>query len=210
MHTSRVTDGVTAQGSPTVNEIPIPCNDEELQDEYEVKNYHGEVPIVNPVVAQDSEAIHIALPPIPKPHKPWYDENVGCACHANSEGVNLVERFTNESLIKDVFKVKSPLAVDYAKLDEENIIEGVHDQCKVCLFTPDQCDEFKAFLQCLMAQYVIQFIKTKNDESSFVIVPIFEKERLPRPLVVSCPRNTNIGPIKNRVDGYPYSISILI
>lgn len=27
-----------------------------------------------------------ALPPMPKPHKPWYDENARCAFHANSEG----------------------------------------------------------------------------------------------------------------------------
>ncbi|KAI5432690.1 hypothetical protein KIW84_020120 [Lathyrus oleraceus] len=45
-------------------------------------------------------------------------------------GVNVVEIFTDESLIKDVFEVKAPLAVVYAKLDEADLIKGVHDQYK--------------------------------------------------------------------------------
>lgn len=50
---------------------------------------------------------------------------------------NVVERFTDESLIKDVSEVKALLAVVYAKLDKANSIKGVRDQCEVCLSALD-------------------------------------------------------------------------
>ncbi|XP_050875254.1 chromatin-remodeling ATPase INO80-like [Lathyrus oleraceus] len=39
-----------------------------------------------PYLIQNETVVPRALPPMPKPHKPWYDENVRCAFHANSEG----------------------------------------------------------------------------------------------------------------------------
>ncbi|KAI5417251.1 hypothetical protein KIW84_042030 [Lathyrus oleraceus] len=56
-HTSRVADGVAAQGPPIVNQVVIPRTDEELQDEFEMQNYNGATPMVIPTAAQDSEAI---------------------------------------------------------------------------------------------------------------------------------------------------------
>ncbi|XP_050897472.1 uncharacterized protein LOC127104328 [Lathyrus oleraceus] len=56
-HTSRVADGVAAQGPPIVNQVVIPRTDEELQDEFEMQNYNGATPVVIPTAAQDSEAI---------------------------------------------------------------------------------------------------------------------------------------------------------
>lgn len=56
-HTYMITDGATTQGPSTANQIPLPRIDEELQDEYEMKNYHGVVPVVDIVIARDSESI---------------------------------------------------------------------------------------------------------------------------------------------------------
>ncbi|XP_050874912.1 uncharacterized protein LOC127078508 [Lathyrus oleraceus] len=39
-----------------------------------------------PYLIQNGVVVPRALPPMPKPHKPWYDENARCAFHANSEG----------------------------------------------------------------------------------------------------------------------------
>ncbi|XP_050874946.1 uncharacterized protein LOC127078541 [Lathyrus oleraceus] len=39
-----------------------------------------------PYLIQNGTVVPRALPPMPKPHKPWYDENARCAFHANSEG----------------------------------------------------------------------------------------------------------------------------
>ncbi|XP_050897628.1 uncharacterized protein LOC127104486 [Lathyrus oleraceus] len=39
-----------------------------------------------PYLIQNGTVVPRALPPMPKPHKPWYNENARCAFHANSEG----------------------------------------------------------------------------------------------------------------------------
>ncbi|XP_050876114.1 uncharacterized protein LOC127079789 [Lathyrus oleraceus] len=39
-----------------------------------------------PYLIQNRTVVPMALPPMSKPHKPWYDENARCAFHANSEG----------------------------------------------------------------------------------------------------------------------------
>lgn len=44
---------------PAANQITLPRTDEELQDKYEMQNYHGVVPVVNPIAAQDSKIIHM-------------------------------------------------------------------------------------------------------------------------------------------------------
>lgn len=67
-----------------------------------------------------------------------------------SPSVNDVECFIDESLIKDVFDLKTPLAVVYDKLVEAELMKEVHDKCVVCLSEPNQCVEFKACLQHLM------------------------------------------------------------
>ncbi|KAI5429905.1 hypothetical protein KIW84_034477 [Lathyrus oleraceus] len=63
-HTSGVADGVPVQGPPIVNQVVMPCTDEELQDEFEMQNYNGATPVVIPTAAQDSEAILMS----PLPH----------------------------------------------------------------------------------------------------------------------------------------------
>ncbi|XP_050889544.1 uncharacterized protein LOC127094810 [Lathyrus oleraceus] len=57
IHTSWFTDGVATQGTLVVNQIHISCTDEELQDEYEIQNYHGVPPMVNLVATKDFKAI---------------------------------------------------------------------------------------------------------------------------------------------------------
>lgn len=59
VHIFVVTDRLTAQEQPATSHIPPPHINEELQNEYERQNYHEAIPVINPVVAQDSEAIQI-------------------------------------------------------------------------------------------------------------------------------------------------------
>ncbi|KAI5384041.1 hypothetical protein KIW84_071153 [Lathyrus oleraceus] len=90
-----------------------------------------------PYLIQNGTVVPRALPPMPKPHKPWYDENARCAFHANSEG------HTTENYKR-----------------------------------------------------VIQFTRAKIDEDVAVIVPVFDQERLPKPLVVPYQRNVDLEPVK--------------
>lgn len=64
---------------------------------------------------------------------------------------------SNESLVKDVFEVIVSMTVVHAKLAEAGLIGGMHNKCKVCLSTPNQCEEFREYLQRLMDQHVVQF-----------------------------------------------------
>lgn len=75
-------------------------------------------------------------------------------------------------------------------------MKEVHDKCVVCSSNPDQCVEFKICLQCLMDQRVIQFTRVKIDDNVDVIVPVFDQERLPKPLVVPYHRSTNLTLVK--------------
>lgn len=47
-----------------------------------------------------------------------------------------------------------------------------------------------------MDQWVIQFTRSKIDEDVFVIVHVFDQERLTKPLVVPYQRNANPTPVK--------------
>ncbi|XP_050875210.1 uncharacterized protein LOC127078830 [Lathyrus oleraceus] len=187
---------------------------------------------------QNGTVVPRALPPMPKPHKPWYDENARCSFHANSEGhttenckvfklrvqelidqkilsfadvpnagnnplpkhdsssVNAIESSADDGLIKDVFKLKTLLTVVHARLMEAELMNGVHDSCVVCSSNPDQCGEFKIYLQRLMDQRVIQFTRAKIDEDVAVIVAVFDQERLPKPFVVPYQRNVDLEPVK--------------
>ncbi|XP_050919158.1 uncharacterized protein LOC127136663 [Lathyrus oleraceus] len=191
-----------------------------------------------PYLIQNGTVVPRALPPMPKPHKPWYDENAICAFHANSDGhttenckvfklrvqelidqkilsfadvpnvgnnplpkhdssgVNAIESSTDDGLIKDVFKLKTLLTVVHARLMEAELMNGVHDNCVVCSSNPDQCGEFKIYLQRLMDQRVIQVTRAKIDEDVAVIVPVFDQERLPKPFVVPYQRNVDLEPVK--------------
>ncbi|KAI5402917.1 hypothetical protein KIW84_050493 [Lathyrus oleraceus] len=191
-----------------------------------------------PYLIQNGTVVPRALPPMPKPHKPWYDENARCAFHANSEGhttenckvfklrvqelidqkilsfadvpnvgnnplpkhdgsgVNAIESSTDDGLIKDVFKLKTLLTMVHARLMEAELMNEVHDNCVVCSSNPNQCGEFKIYLQRLMDQRVIQFIRAKIDEDVALIVPIFDQERLPKPFVVPYQRNVDLEPVK--------------
>lgn len=57
VYTSGVADGFIAQGHLVVNQIPIPCTDEELQDEFEMQIYNGATLVVILTTAWDYKAI---------------------------------------------------------------------------------------------------------------------------------------------------------
>ncbi|XP_050897515.1 uncharacterized protein LOC127104371 [Lathyrus oleraceus] len=114
----------------------------------------------------------------------------------DGSGVNAIESSTDDGLIKDVFKLKTLLIVVHARLMEAELMNGVHDNCVVCSSNPDQCGEFKIYLQRLMDQRVIQFTRAKIDEDVAMIVPVFDQERLPKPFVVPYQRNVDLEPVK--------------
>ncbi|CAK8578556.1 unnamed protein product [Lathyrus sativus] len=78
IHISRVTDGVTLQGPPIVNQILTPRTDEEVQDEYEMHNYLRVARMVNPAAAQAFKAIQM--------------------CHALAEKIRVLEGHNSSGL----------------------------------------------------------------------------------------------------------------
>lgn len=144
-----------------------------------------------PYLIQNGTVTPRELPPMPKPHRPWYDENSRCAYHANSEGHSIenykafkakvqslidqkmlsfadVPNVSNNplpghggpsvqaiehkdgSLVRDVTEVKTSMVVVRNKLIEAGLIGKVHNECRLCLSTPNHCMEFKTSLQQLM------------------------------------------------------------
>ncbi|XP_050910073.1 uncharacterized protein LOC127123946 [Lathyrus oleraceus] len=89
-----------------------------------------------PYLIQNGTVMPRALPPMPKPHKPWYDENARCSFHANSE-----ESSTDDGLIKDVFKLKTLLTVVHARLMEAELMNE-----RVIQFTRGKIDEDVAMI----------------------------------------------------------------
>ncbi|KAI5417808.1 hypothetical protein KIW84_042432 [Lathyrus oleraceus] len=58
------------------------------------------------------------------------------------------------------------------------------------------CVEFKVCLQHLIDQLVIQFTRARIDKVVVVVVPVFDQERLLKPLVVPYQRSANPTPMK--------------
>ncbi|KAI5419567.1 hypothetical protein KIW84_043653 [Lathyrus oleraceus] len=115
--------------------------------------------------------------------------------HGSSD-VNAIESPNDEGLIKDVFKLKTPLTMVHARLLEAELMKGTHANCVVCSSNPDQYGEFKICLQRLMDQQVIQFTIAKIDEDVDVIVPMFDQERLSKLFVVPYQRNVDLEAVQ--------------
>ncbi|XP_050875214.1 uncharacterized protein LOC127078834 [Lathyrus oleraceus] len=156
------------------------------------------------------------LPPIPKPHKPWYDENARCAFHANSEG------HTTENC--KVFKLRVQELIDQKILsfvDVPNVGNNPlpkHDGSGVNAIESSTDDglikdvfKLKTLLTVVHARLVeaelmngvpdncvrvIQFTRANINEDVAVIVPVFDQERLPKPFVVPYHRNVDLDPVK--------------
>lgn len=128
IHTSGVTAGVSTQGPPIINQITIPYTDEDLQDEYEMKNYHGVAPVVNHVAARDFKAIIM--------------------CRALAKKLRVMEGHSSTSLsalemclVTDVVilpKFKEPEFEKYKGLDFPNIHKNMYFQKMVAYAIDDK------------------------------------------------------------------------
>lgn len=59
----------------------------------------------------------------------------------------------------------------------------------MCLSVPDQCEEFKVHLQKLMDRYVVQFSRVQSDDIIYVIMLLFDQNKIPKAFVIPCQRN---------------------
>ncbi|XP_050919520.1 uncharacterized protein LOC127137069 [Lathyrus oleraceus] len=145
-----------------------------------------------PYLIQNGTVVPRALPPMPKPHKPWYIENARCSFHANSEG------HTTENC--KVFKLRVQELIDQKILsfaDVPNVGNNPlpkHDSSGVNAIESSTDDglikdvfKLKTLLTVVRARLmeaelmngvhdncarVIQFTRAKIDEDVAVIVPV--------------------------------------
>lgn len=50
------------------------------------------------------------------------------------------------------------------RLREHGFLKHMHDDCGVCEVEPDQCGDLKNYVQSLMDQGMIQFIKEETND----------------------------------------------
>ncbi|XP_050878511.1 uncharacterized protein LOC127082315 [Lathyrus oleraceus] len=95
--------------------------------------------------------------------------------------INTVIKEENvESILRDE-EAKTSMSVVLQRLERFGFLEGVHDDCAVCEFDPDNCDKLRGCVQELTDQGLIQFSKSKAAEEVAVIEPIiivYKKRRL--------------------------------
>ncbi|XP_050877108.1 uncharacterized protein LOC127080861 [Lathyrus oleraceus] len=86
--------------------------------------------------------------------------------------VNAVIEEENVESILRAEEVKTTMSVVLQRLEQFGFLEGVHDDCAVCEFDPDNCDKLRDCVQELMDQGLIQFSKSKAAKEVVVIEPI--------------------------------------
>lgn len=88
--------------------------------------------------------------------------------HGGSAVNVVVEEETTESVLR-VDDVKTPLSVVLKRLKQFGFLAGIHDDCIICVYDPDNCDRLKGCVQKLMDQGLIQFSRSKAVEEVAVI-----------------------------------------
>ncbi|XP_050909904.1 uncharacterized protein LOC127123746 [Lathyrus oleraceus] len=98
--------------------------------------------------------------------------------------VNAVIEEENTEAILRAKEVKTLMSVVLQKLEQFGFLKGVHDDCTVCKFDPDNCDQLRGCVQELMDQGLIQFSKSQAAEEVVVIEPItivYRKKKVEAP-----------------------------
>jgi hypothetical protein len=98
--------------------------------------------------------------------------------------VNAVNEEESTKVILKVEEVKTPMSIVLQRLEQFGFLEGVHDDCVVCEFDPDNCDQLRGCVQELMDQGIIQFSKSQAAEEVAVIEPItivYRKKKVKAP-----------------------------
>ncbi|XP_050889350.1 uncharacterized protein LOC127094573 [Lathyrus oleraceus] len=83
--------------------------------------------------------------------------------HGGSAVNVVVEEETTESILK-VDDVKTLMSFVLKRLEQFGFLAGIHDDCAVCEYDPDNCDELRGCIQELMDQGLIQFSKSNAVE----------------------------------------------
>ncbi|XP_050894695.1 uncharacterized protein LOC127101344 [Lathyrus oleraceus] len=86
--------------------------------------------------------------------------------------VNVVIEEVNAEVILKVEEAKTLMSVVLQKLEQFGFLEEVHDDCTICKFDPDICEQLRGCVQALMDQGLIQFSISQVAEEVAVIEPI--------------------------------------
>lgn len=98
--------------------------------------------------------------------------------------VNAVIEEVNAEVILKFEEVKTLMSVVLQKLEQFRFLEEVHDDCTICEFDPDSCEQLKGCAQALMDQWLIQFSKGQSGEEVAAIEPItivYKKKKVEAP-----------------------------
>ncbi|XP_050895136.1 uncharacterized protein LOC127101729 [Lathyrus oleraceus] len=98
--------------------------------------------------------------------------------------VNAVIEEVNVEVVLKVEEVKTPKSVVLQKLEQFGFLEEVHEDCTICEFDPNSCEQLKGCVQALMDQGLIQFSKAQAAEEVAVIEPItivYRKKKVEAP-----------------------------
>ncbi|XP_050915718.1 uncharacterized protein LOC127130797 [Lathyrus oleraceus] len=78
--------------------------------------------------------------------------------------VNAVIEEENAESVLRAEEVKTSMSVVLQRLEQFGFLVGIHDDCEICKFDPDNCDKLRDCVQELMDQGLIQFSKSKAVE----------------------------------------------
>ncbi|XP_050883676.1 uncharacterized protein LOC127086894 [Lathyrus oleraceus] len=86
--------------------------------------------------------------------------------------VHTVIKEESTKVVLRVEEVKILMSIVLQRLEQFGFLEGVHDDCTVCEFDPDNCEQLKGCVQGLMDQGLTHFSKSQAAEEVAVIKPI--------------------------------------
>ncbi|XP_050899608.1 uncharacterized protein LOC127106344 [Lathyrus oleraceus] len=98
--------------------------------------------------------------------------------------VNVVIEEVNAEVVLKVEEVKTPMSVVLQKLEQFGFLEEVHEDCTLCEFDPDSCEQLKGCVHALMDQGLIQFSRAQAAEEVEEIEPItiiYRKKKVEAP-----------------------------
>ncbi|XP_050919291.1 uncharacterized protein LOC127136815 [Lathyrus oleraceus] len=91
--------------------------------------------------------------------------------HGGAAVNTVVEEETTESTLR-AEEVKTPMSLVLHRLYQFGFLSGIHYDCAVCKYNPDNCDKLRGCVQELMDQGLTQFSRSKAVEEVAVIEPI--------------------------------------
>ncbi|XP_050876821.1 uncharacterized protein LOC127080547 [Lathyrus oleraceus] len=126
----------------------------------------------NDVMAKARPRYQFLMAPMPYDPYPYiaaaqYQQPPFCGASVNA----VIEEESAKVILK-VEEVKTQMSIILQRLEQFGFLEGVHDDCTVCEFDLDNCEQLKGCVQELMDQGLIHFSKSQAAEEVAVIEPI--------------------------------------